>query len=397
MLKTIIMRKLNLTLFLSCLILGGFFYFSPAKAQESEIIPDKITIMKARVLEVKSKDLSNVPGLEFIGLAQDITAEILEGKDKGKKVTFYNEYVQLKKGDLFYLNRTITAGDDREFFTVEDAYRLPIIYFFSALFIFLVLLIGGLQGVRGLLSLAGSLVLIIYLLLPGILAGYSPILVSTVVASLIIIVGSYVTHGFNKTTSSAVFGMIVTVIITGIMANVAVNMSHLSGYSSEEVVYLNLNTKGQIDIIGILIGGMMIGLLGILYDVAIGQAISVEELHHIAPHIERKKIFKRALRIGREHIGALINTLAIAYVGASLPLLLFFSYSSAPIDLPMTINREIFATEILRILIGSIGLVMAVPITTFLSMLMLVKVKPLENAKILKEENEKLQEHKHHH
>src|SRR6185503_14380609 len=142
------------------------------------------------------------------------------------------------------------------------------------------------------------------------------------------------------------------------MAYLAVHFSNFSGYDNEEAMYLNLNARGQIDLIGILIGGMMIGFLGVLYDVAIGQAISVEELHHIAPHIERKTIFKRAIRIGREHIGALVNTLAIAYVGASLPLLLLFS--TPPVDVGMILNRELFATEVLRILIGSIGLVLAV-------------------------------------
>ncbi|HVY68230.1 MAG TPA: YibE/F family protein, partial [Patescibacteria group bacterium] len=118
---------------------------------------------------------------------------------------------------------------------------------------------------------------------------------------------------------------------------------------------------------------IMIGLLGVLYDVAIGQAVSVEELHHIAPHIPRRTIFRRAMRIGREHIGALVNTLAIAYVGASLPLLLLFS--TPPVDAAQTVNKEIFSTEIIRTLIGSIGLVLAVPVTTFLSMFMLVNKK----------------------
>jgi uncharacterized membrane protein len=269
-----------------------------------------------------------------------------------------------------------------------------VIYFFVALFIVLVLLIGGIQGIRGLISLAGSFILIIYVLIPGILHGYSPVLISIGVSSLIIVLGSYVTHGFNKTTSSAVIGMIVTVIFTGIMAYSAVHTAQFSGLASEEAVFLNLNTRGNIDLVGILIGGIMIGLLGILYDVAIGQAISVEELHHIAPHIPRKIIFKRAMRMGREHIGALVNTLAIAYVGASLPLLLLFS--TPPVNIGMTINREVFATEIIRALIGSIGLILAVPITTLLSTFMLIKIK-----KVPKEELEKEQkalehfEHKH--
>jgi uncharacterized membrane protein len=143
-------------------------------------------------------------------------------------------------------------------------------------------------------------------------------------------------------------------------------------------VYLNINSRGSIDIIGLLLGGILIGLLGVLYDAAIGQSVSVEELTRIAPHVSRRTIFERALRIGREHIGALVNTLAIAYVGASLPLMLLF-YQTSTAGIGQIMNTEIFATEIVRIMIGSIGLVLAVPITTFVSVLLLVK-KPQGNA-----------------
>jgi uncharacterized membrane protein len=147
--------------------------------------------------------------------------------------------------------------------------------------------------------------------------------------------------------------------------------------------------------LGLLFGGIMIGLLGVLYDVAISQAISVEELHHIAPHIPKATIFKRAMRIGREHIGALVNTLALAYVGASLPLLLLFSMP--PVNMALTANREIFSAEIIRILIGSIGLVLAVPITTFLAVLFLVKAKNDTDGSILKQEQKNLETYVHHH
>ena len=142
----------------------------------------------------------------------------------------------------------------------------------------------------------------------------------------------------------------------------------------------------------------MIGLLGVLYDVSIGQAISVEELHHVAPHLPRWKIYKRAIRIGREHIGALINTLAIAYVGASLPLLLLFYSSGSDTPFLMTINKEIFSTEIIRTLIGSIGLVLAVPITTLLSTVMLIqnKKEPI-SPEALKTEEENIEHAGHVH
>jgi uncharacterized membrane protein len=235
----------------------------------------------------------------------------------------------------------------------------------ALVFLVLVFLFGGIQGIRGLATLLGSLVLIFYVLLPGIYAGISPVLVSIGVASLIIIVGSYLTHGFRRSTTAAMLGMIATVLITGAGTYYVIHAAQLSGFTTESNAYLNFNTGGTIDMVGLLFGGIMIGLLGVLYDIAIGQAVAVEELVRAASHYTRRQVYRRALRIGREHIGALINTLAIAYVGASLPLLLLFRQSD--VSIPYVINSELFATEIIRILMGSIGLILAVPITTLIA------------------------------
>ena len=135
-------------------------------------------------------------------------------------------------------------------------------------------------------------------------------------------------------------------------------------------MYLNFSTSGAIDFQGLLLGAILIGLLGTLYDAAISQAIAVEEIHHTDPTLSKKRVYTKVLRIGREHIGALVDTLAIAYVGAALPLLLLYSLSEVPFGI--IINREVFATEIIRITVGSIGVILAVPITTYISTHMLV-------------------------
>ncbi len=378
------------------LVLLSVFIPSLTKAIEETEIKNKITITKARVVTESPQEGIVLPGTNQKSKVQILEAEIIEGPESGKIVVFENDYVLLDRGDTFYLSYTLQA-DNSYVYNVFEPDRTPILLFFLILFIVLVLIFGGMQGLRGLLSLAGSLFVIVFVLLPGVLQGFSPLLVSVAVSSLIIIIGSYVTHGFNKTTSSAVLGMIVTVVGTGIMAHFAVYGSNLTGVTGDEAFYLNLNTTGGIDLLGLLMGGIMIGLLGVLYDVSIGQAVSVEELHTVAPHVSRWEIYKRTIRIGREHIGALVNTLAIAYVGASLPLLLLF-YSSADSSFLMTVNREVFATEIIRILIGSIGLVLAVPITTLLAVLMLTKKDTKKLSKeVLDKEEAALEnfEHKH--
>lgn len=339
------------------------FASAPLLGYAQELVQDDVSTMKARVIEIVQQEVLPIPGTDVDALHQTIRAEILDGDEAGKTVSIENDYLELEVGETFYLMHTTSSLDGTDYYSVSDKVRTPALLFLTVLFVAVVVLFGGVQGIRGLVALFGSFIFIGALLLPGILNGYSPVLVAIGVASLIIVLGSYVTHGFNRTTSAAVVGMIVTIAFTGLLAFFAIDLANLSGWSDDEVTYLHLNTRGSIDLAGLLLGGILIGLLGVLYDAAIGQAVSVEELARAGKHYTRREVYLRALRIGREHVGALVNTLAIAYAGAALPLLLLF-YGFDNLDIVQTLNREMFATEIVRILVGSIGLVLAVPITT---------------------------------
>ncbi len=342
-----------------------FLVCIPAVHAQTATAPDTETFEKAKVLDVLISSSTQNAGTGTPTHQQRLKAIILEGPDRDTIVTFMNDYTQLSIGEVFFIRHTTNMLDNTDLWSVSDPYRLNVLGILALVFVALIFLFGGMQGIRGFASLCGSVVLIFYVLIPGILHGYSPILLSIGIASAIIMLGSYITHGFNKTTSSAVAGMIGTVLVTGVGAYVVVHTAHLSGFSTEENVYLNFATRGSIDMAGLLFGGIMIGLLGVLYDIAIGQAIAVEELYRAAPDAPIKQVYMRAIRIGKEHIGALINTLAIAYVGASLPLLLLIQNSTTgPLFM---VNNELFATEIVRILIGSIGLILGVPITTVIA------------------------------
>lgn len=357
---------------LPLLLTAIFFAGGVGTAHAQELVEPKVETVKARVAEIIHHETREIPGTETSQEYQTIRADILEGAQAGNTITVENDYLSLKKGEVFYLRHETDPLDGTESYAVSDPYRLPALYALLALFVACVLLFGGFQGARGLLSLGASLAFIFYLLFPGILAGYSPVAVSIGVSSLIIILGSYVTHGFHRATTAAVIGMIATILLTGALASWAVGAARLTGFASEEAVYLNFGTNGTIDFSGLLLGGILIGLLGVLYDAAISQAISIEELHRAGPHLPRRFVLGRALRIGREHIGALVNTLAIAYVGASLPLLLLF-YTSPDSSFHLNLNRELFATELVRAMIGSIGLVLAVPITSLIAVWMLMR------------------------
>lgn len=353
------MKQVFAALFLA----GALISPLSALAQETAVVEEQ-RLLKARVIEASPSIEKVVEGTSVVTETQTITIEVLEGVDEGTIVTFDNDFTQLKAGDVFYVRHTV-GGFDLETWAVSDPYRLDVLIGVAIVFLIVVIAFGGWQGIRGLASLAGSLVLIFYLLLPGIYGGFSPIMVSLAVAMLIIVLGSYVTHGFNRTTTAAMLGMLGTVLFTGLATYLVIDLASLSGFTSEENAYLNFATDGRIDMIALLFSGIMIGLLGVLYDSAIGQAVAVEELYAAGTTYTRTQVFARALRIGREHIGALVNTLAIAYVGASLPLLLLLKESTA--SAAYLINGERFATEIIRILMSGIGIVLAVPITTLIA------------------------------
>lgn len=358
---------------LACVLLA-FVCLVPhiASAQTETQLQETDQLARARVISVEPLGSAIIPGTNVASTEQSLTVQVLDGPDAGKTVTFKNDYTQLEEGDVFYIRHITSVNDATDSWSVADPYRIPVLIGVALAFLVLLLLFGGIQGIRGLASLIGSLGIIFYLLLPSIYGGHSPILASIGIAGLIIVVGSYITHGVNRTTTSAMLGMLATVAITGLATYLVIQAANLSGFTSDANVYLNFSTDGRISMIGLLFGGIMIGLLGVLYDIAIGQAVAIEELYRAGSYASRT-IFARAMRIGREHIGALVNTLAIAYVGTSLPLLLLLKESNAPAS--FIINSELFATEIIRILMGSIGLVLAVPITSLIATYLLRNIR----------------------
>lgn len=327
------------------------------------------TTLRGVVTKVIKSGNGTIPGTQVVTKTQEIEVTYTLPSGAIDIATIENDYYNLKQGSKVWIHRNVSS-EGQVTFAVFEPDRTNVIVFFGILFIIVLLVFGGMQGLRGLLSLIGSLLLIAFVLIPAILKGYSPVLVSIAVASLISVVGSYVTHGFNRMTTATVLGMIVTVVITGVLSAISVSVAHLTGVTSDESVYLNLNTNGMLNMSGILLGGILIGLLGVLYDAAIGQSVAIEELCHANPNMDKRELFARGMRIGREHIGALVDTLAIAYVGVSLPLLLLFASGSWESPL-VTINRELFSTELIRTFVGSIGLILAVPITTFIAVAML--------------------------
>lgn len=342
---------------------------------DAVLIPETQEVLKAVVTKIISEESRDIPGTDTETIYQTIEVEILSGNDRGKTLTLENDYLKLKAGDQFFLIHTVRS-DDSETFVISDPYRLPIIGWLVGLFTLSIIALGGKQGFRSIVSLIGSLLVIAYVLVPLLLQGHSPIMVSSVVAAIILFIAIFATHGLNKESAIAFTGTISAVILTTILAYIATNLANLSGFGSDEAVYLNFNTRGSLDFAGLLLGGIIIGTLGVLDDIAITQTAVVRELLHTDHSLTKKDIYRKALRVGREHVGALVNTLALAYTGASLPLVLLLSQSTMPAL--FIINSESFSTEIIRTLVGSIGLIMTVPITTALAVMYLSKDDPIK-------------------
>lgn len=357
-------------------ILIFFFIFLCAPvyfASAQELHNDFQGNYHGKVTNIVNEEIRDILGTDTKHLFQTIEAEVLNGPLKGEMITIENDYLELDKGDKFYFNYNVYL-DGREAYGVTDIDRKTSLIILSVLFILSIVIFGGRQGVRSLFALAGSFFAIFYILLPGLLNGWNPLFASFLVASGILFAAIFFTHGFNRESVVAYVGTMLAVLITGILAILSVHGSDLSGFASDESVYLNFNTNGTLDFTALLLGAIIIGVLGVLDDIAITQAAVVTELFDSNKEMTRTEAYKRALRVGREHVGALVNTLVLAYTGASLPLLMYFYVS--PATFGATVNSELVATEIVRTIVGSIGLVLTVPIVTLLAVFYLRGYKP---------------------
>jgi uncharacterized membrane protein len=257
-----------------------------------------------------------------------------------------------------------TASDGQVMYTFYDYQRSTPLLVLAGLFVIAVVVLGRWRGVGAVAGLAISLFVIAWFALPSLLDGNNAVAVALVTAGAVAFVALYLAHGISPSTDVALLSTFVSLGLTGVLAWVFVRLTNLTGFTDDATFTLQaLGT--EIDPRGILLAGIVIGSLGVLDDVTVTQVSAVGELHRAQPGIERRDLFVSALRIGRDHISSTVNTLFLAYAGATLPLLIMFSEISEPVTSVAT--REVVATEIVRALVGSIGLVASVPISTWLA------------------------------
>jgi uncharacterized membrane protein len=263
---------------------------------------------------------------------------------------------------LLYFPNAVPGG--RSYSVVDQQRSSPMIWL-VALAVAVILVFGRWRGLTSLAGLAVSFAVLLLFVIPAILAGSPPLLVAVVGSSAIMFAALYLTHGINVHTSVAVAGTLASLVLTGLLGAGFTSLLHLTGVGGDDSSYLSATYQG-IDLRGLLLAGIVIGALGVLDDVTVTQAVTVAEMAATGQR-SRWELYRAAARVGRAHVASAVNTIVLAYAGASLPLLLLIAASSEPITDLLT--SEFLAQEILRSAVGTIGLVASVPITTALAAL----------------------------
>ncbi|MGA7733761.1 MAG: YibE/F family protein [Chloroflexia bacterium] len=323
-------------------------------------------------------------GIEASGFEQQcqrLELLVTEGSIKGQRIAIEEGQLPVanragiyyKPGDRVLVD-WISGGDQGSAFYITDFIRTDGLLVLAAVYVVLAVIFGGLKGLSSLLGLTISFAIIFFFVLPRIVAGDDPVFISVLGALAIMLATLYLSHGFSLKTTAALMGTSISLVLTGLLAWVAVEIVRLSGFGSEEAMYIQIAQGGAINLRGILLGGIIIGALGVLDDITISQSAAVFEMKRIDPALGWRRLFSHAVSIGRDHIAATTNTLVLAYAGASLPLLILFVTGTDPWT--RVVNLEIVAEEVVRTLVGTIGLMASVPVTTALAAWLATKRPP---------------------
>jgi uncharacterized membrane protein len=325
--------------------------------------------VRGRVVRVVEEHVRDIAGIEHV--VADLEVRIAAGGGRGQTVRASyvvavpgQEPVRIHPGDGVVLVRSLdpSAGG----YEVVDRDRLPALAVGFLVFLAVALATSRFRGVTAVLGLGISLLVLARFVVPQIVAGANPLAVTLLGAVAIALVSIYLAHGMSRRTTVALAGTLLTLGIAAASAIAFVAMARLSGAGSEEAIYLQIGYLETVNLRGLLLGGILLGALGVLDDITTAQAAAVEEISRANPALTASELYRRGLSVGREHIVGLINTLVLAYAGASLPLFVLFTLNP---DQPLwiTLNSEFVAEEIVRTLVGSLALILAVPITTFLA------------------------------
>ena len=326
---------------------------------------------RARADVLSVKDIP-VEESDFIKGKQEVVVKVTHGKYKGQQFTVENTFsgnpafdIHLKKGDKVILLLEFEEGEISATY-IEGYHRLTMVYILAGLFALLVIVIGGFKGIRSLLTLIITVALVWFVLVPFTLKGVNPVLVSVIVAIVAVVCTFFIVGGINKKSITAILGTAGGIILSGLLAMFFSNAARLTGLSMEEAQMLAFAPQQvAYNFRGLLLSGIIIGALGAVMDIGMSIASSMHEIKQQAPHLNKKELFVAGLNVGKDVMGTMVNTLILAYAGASLPLLMLFRAYKMP--LVRIFNMDLVVSEVVRSLAGSIGLICCIPLTAVIA------------------------------
>jgi uncharacterized membrane protein len=311
---------------------------------------------------------SITPTSNFIeGMMGISTQKVVLKTQGGKTITLEESRLpktlgdQLQKGDTVIIATSVDQNGDSITY-ITDYKRSMRLLILVGLFVIVITVIGRWQGLTSFIGMIISFIVIIRLIVPQILGGTNPIVAALLGGIIIIPVTFFLSHGLSKKTTIGILGTLASLLITGLLALFFVSFTRLTGFAAEESSILQLYTQGALNMRDLLLGGIIIGAMGILDDITISQTSIVERLRKANQNYSPWKLYTESMIVGRDHIASLVNTLVLVYAGASLPLFVLFVNQN--LALSPVINHEVIATEIVRTVVSSIGIVLAVPITS---------------------------------
>jgi uncharacterized membrane protein len=317
------------------------------------------------------------------GTADTARVVVLSGAERGETLTANIGIApgtidisppQYRAGDTVLLS--IENAGNGPVYIVVDHYRLSFAFWIIAIIMVLAIIFAGWRGIGSLMGLILSVIVLAGFVIPQILHGQSPYLATAIGITVISFIGIFVAHGLSKRTALALLSTYITLIVAVILSVIVVHGMNLTGVTGEDTFYLT-QAKPELNIQGLLLCGMLISIIGILDDITVGQATSVEELYKADPKFSVRDAYRRGLKIGREHISSLINTLGLVFVGTSFLMITYLSALS-PYPWLVNLNSGLVMQEIARALVGSVALILAVPIATILAAKFL---KPTQHSK----------------
>lgn len=346
----------------------GLVVLWPARADTAAELDAPDDLVDARIVTVEEVPCEGTLPESEVACAV-ATVRLLDGMEAGKEITLpglpTDAGPDLDVGETLVLSYYSDAPPGFEYSFADVERRTPL-YVLGALFAVAVVALGRVKGLRALAGIVVGLAVLTLFVLPAMLEGSNVVVVALVGASAVAISAIYLAHGLTAASTTALIGTFSALGVVAVLSYLFTEASRFSGLASEEATFLQISAE-QLNVEGLILAGIMIGTLGVLDDVTVTQVSAVWELHRANPAYGFKDLYSAGVRIGRDHIASTVNTLVLAYAGASLPLLLLFT--EAQQGLADVINGEAVAVEIVRTLVGSIGIVASVPITTALAAL----------------------------